>query len=119
MKDTDYKIDISQLNEGDEFKNFSELHLAVTGEKPPSGKRNQNAVKRRFSIYFEYRLKSDLVPGEKSKRALIITKIYDSPRKIEENRGKMESTLIVLSHYCLPLAAFRLLKERCIVLLIH
>ena len=84
----EYELNISHLREGQEFKSFTELCQILTGEKPPTGKRNQDALKRKFRKYFEFCLKYEIEPSETSKRKLVITKIYDEPIRLEENRGR-------------------------------
>lgn len=79
---------IHLLQVGQIFKNFADLYRFLTGKEPPSGKRNQDAVKNQFKKYFEWKLLKGIDPQTTSKRAIIITKIYDSPITLPENRGK-------------------------------
>ena len=79
---------IHLLQVGQIFKNFAGLYRFLTGKEPPSGKRNQDAVKNQFKKYFEWKLLKDIDSQTTSKRAIIITKIYDSPITLPENRGK-------------------------------
>ena len=79
---------IHLLQVGQIFKNFADLYRFLTGKEPPSGKRNQDAGKNQFKKYFEWKLLKDIDPQTTSKRAIIITKIYDSPITLPENRGK-------------------------------
>ncbi len=88
MKITDYTFDFSSLKEGQEFKSFTALFEWLTGNKPPTGSKNQAAVKKELSKYFEFHLKSEMIPDTKSKRAIIITKVYSEPLILEEKRGR-------------------------------
>ena len=80
---------IHLLQVGQIFKNFAGLYRFLTGKEPPSGKRNQDAVKNQFKKYFEWKLLKDIDSQTTSKRAIIITKIYDSPITLPEDRGKL------------------------------
>lgn len=79
---------IHLLTVGQTFKSFAELYRLLTDEDPPTGKKNQDARKSQFKKYFEWKPLKDVDPNITSKRAIIITKIYDSPITIPENRGK-------------------------------
>ena len=83
-----YQFNFAELKVGDKFSNFTELFLKLTGEKPPTGKKNRDAVERELSRYIAYEKLCDIDPKEKSKRALIITTIYDTPITLPENRGR-------------------------------
>ena len=82
-----YHFDYSDLHVGDVFKNFTDLCKAIIGETPPTGRRNQDALKREFSKHVEFKKANELDSAEKSKRKLIITNVFETPRKIPENRG--------------------------------
>ena len=76
------------MAEGQRFPSFAALCRLLTGEEPPTGKKNQNALKNQFKKYFDWKLLKGVDPNTTSKRAIIITKIYDSPIILPENRGK-------------------------------
>lgn len=81
-------FNFSKLQEGQIFKSFTELCLFITGEKPPTGKKNQDALKRQFSRYIKFEKLRDIYPHEKSKHAIIILEIYHQPKELSETRGK-------------------------------
>lgn len=82
-----YKFNTSELSEGEQFKNFKGLFLAVTGRTPPSGK-TLTSVKASLAKYLEYELEKNINPNTASKQSVIITKIYNPPLITIEGRGK-------------------------------
>lgn len=76
------------IHVGQQFKNFSDLCREVTGEKPPTGKKNQDAIKREMSRFIEFKRTCEIDPTETSKHKLTITAVYDQPRELIENRGR-------------------------------
>ena len=93
-----YNYNYENVHKGDEFKSFTALFEAVTGEKPPSGSANQEAVKREMSKYIDFVKKSEIDP-KASPRAYIVRKVYDVPLELEENRGRKG----IYSDYIKPL----------------
>ena len=93
-----YNYNYEKVHKGDEFKSFTALFEAVTGEKPPSGSANQEAVKREMSKYIDFVKKSEIDP-KASPRAYIVRKVYDVPLELEENRGRKG----IYSDYIKPL----------------
>ena len=83
---TQYNTDNIEI--GQEFRNLSELSLAVTGKKPPTGKRNRDTFLKHLYRHIEFCPSYVLNPMIKSKRQLTILEIYDPPLEIEENRGR-------------------------------
>lgn len=83
-----YNYNFSNLKKGQQFKNFTALFEAITGQKPSTGARNRAAYERELSRYIKYCKASEINPRITSKRAIIIKEIYDTPLKLEENRGK-------------------------------
>ena len=84
----DYKYDYLNLYEGKSFKDFTALCEEIIGEKPPTGTKNQSALKGEFAKYFEFRKACELNSSEKSSRKLIITEVFESPRSFIEMRGR-------------------------------
>ena len=81
-------IDQDGLQSGQTFKNFKELYFAVFGEEAPQGGRNKKFAEDRLKQYISYEKLCDIDPTETSKRTLVITEVYETPRKKPENRGK-------------------------------
>ncbi len=81
-------INTANITEGQIFPNFTQLFLAITGEKPPTGKRNKDYAERQLSQYIKYVKMSEIDPNYKSKRAIIIKEIYIEPKMLPENRGR-------------------------------
>ena len=77
-----------KIHVGRQFKNFSDLCREVTGEKPPTGKKNQDAIKREMSRFIEFKRTCEIDPTETSKLKLTITAVHDSPQVLLENRGR-------------------------------
>lgn len=77
------------IQESDTFPSFSKLFQAVTGRKPPTGKRNLDIVKANLSRYLEYRKLCDVDPSCTKKNAVIVTKIHNPPLLKEcDGRGR-------------------------------
>lgn len=102
----DYKYDYLNLYEGKSFKDFTALCEEIIGEKPPTGVKNQNALKREFAKYFEFRKACELNASEKSNRKLIITEVFESPRSFIEMRGRdgkyancLDPLLLLKNHF--------------------
>lgn len=83
-----YIYNFNNIHEGQVFKNFTELVKAVTGEKLSTGAKNRQAVKNVLYKHIDYCTASEYNADITSSRALIVTKIYDTPRIPEEHRGK-------------------------------
>lgn len=73
---------------GQEFKDLTALSLAVTGKKPPTGKRNRDTFLKHLYRHIEFCPSQVLDPTIKSKRQLTILEIYEPPLEIEDNRGR-------------------------------
>lgn len=73
---------------GQEFKDLTALSLAVTGKKPPTGKRNRDTFLKHLYRHIEFCPSHEKDPTIKSKRQLTILEIYDPPLEVEENRGR-------------------------------
>ena len=73
---------------GQKFKDLTALSLAVTGKKPPTGKRNRDTFLKHLYRHIEFCPSHEKDPTIKSKRQLTILEIYDPPLEIEENRGR-------------------------------
>ncbi len=77
------------IQEGDIFPSFAKLFQAVTGRKPPTGKRNLDIVKANLSRYLEYRKQCEVEKSCTKKNAVIVTSIYNPPLPKEcDGRGK-------------------------------
>ena len=85
---TNLIYNFNNIHEGQVFKNFTELVKAVTGEKLSTGAKNRQAVKNVLYKHIDYCTASEYNADITSSRALIVTKIYDTPRIPEEHRGK-------------------------------
>ena len=83
-----YKYNFFNVKQGQLFKDFTALFEIITGEKPPTGARNRAAIKRELSRYISYCKASEVNPEITSKRAIVVKEIYNTPLKLEENRGK-------------------------------
>lgn len=83
-----YKYNFFNVKPGQLFKDFTALFEIITGEKPPTGARNRAAIKRELSRYISYCKASEVNPEITSKRAIVVKEIYNTPLKLEENRGK-------------------------------
>ncbi len=83
-----YKYNFQNVKKGQQFKDFTAFFQAITGQKPQTGAKNRAAIERELSKYISYCKASEIKPEISSKRAIIIKEIYDSPRKIDENRGR-------------------------------
>ena len=83
---TQYNTDNIKI--GQEFKDLTALSLAVTGKKPPTGKRNRDTFLKHLYRHIEFCPSQVLDPTIKSKRQLTILEIYDPPLEVEENRGR-------------------------------
>ena len=83
-----YKYNFLNVKQGQLFKDFTALFETVTGEKPPNGARNRAAIERELSRHISYCKASEINPEVTSKRAIIVKEIYNTPLKLEENRGK-------------------------------
>ena len=88
MSQKDCKYDYSNLYEGKSFKDFTALCEEIIGEKPPTGAKNQDTLKREFAKHFEFRKACELDPSEKSSRKLIVTEVFEAPRPFIEMRGR-------------------------------
>lgn len=86
-KSKNYTYDFTNIQEGEVFKNFTELFKTVTGKKPPTGAKNRQAVENVLHQYIDYCKASEANSDIKPSRALIVTKVYDTPRTVKENRG--------------------------------
>ncbi len=86
MKKYNYNFDI--LEKGQQFKDFTALFETITGKKPSTGAKNRVAYERELSRHINYCKASEVNPEITSKRAIIVKEIYDTPLKLEENRGK-------------------------------
>lgn len=87
-KQKSYEFDTSGVKEMQRFSTFTDLFKAVTGREPPSGGRNLTIATNNLKRHLSYDKAINLDSNEKSKRAVVITKIYNPPLKAEENRGK-------------------------------
>lgn len=83
-----YKYNFCNVKKGQLFKDFTALFEAITGEKPSTGAKNRAAIERELSRHISYCKASEVNPETTSKRAIIVKEIYDTPLKLEENRGK-------------------------------
>ena len=92
---------------GQKFKDLTALSLAVTGEKPPTGKHTRDIFLNNLSRYIKYSKCSDLDPNEKSKRKLVVLEIYDPPLEVEENRGRHGEYADLLRPMILRKSSFR------------
>lgn len=77
------------LSSGQVFPTYKELYRTVIGENPPkSGKKNIDAAKRNLARYVEWQSAYLLNPSITSKRAVIVTKVYDSPLPVKRDTGR-------------------------------
>ena len=83
-----YKYNFFNVKQDQLFKDFTALFETITGGKPPTGARNRAAIDRELSRHISYCKASEVNPGITSKRAIIVKEIYNTPLKLEENRGK-------------------------------
>ena len=84
-----FKYVTENIHEGEQFPSFSKLFQAVTGRKPPTGKRNLNIVKSNLSRYLEYQKLCEVDPLCTKKNAVIVTKIHSPPLPKEyDGRGR-------------------------------
>lgn len=88
QKQKSYVFDTSGVKEMQRFNTFKDLFKAVTGREPPSGGRNLTIATNNMKRYLRYEKAVNLDSSDKSKRAVVITQIYNPPLKAEENRGK-------------------------------
>ncbi len=82
-----YIFSFETIREGDIFKDYKTFFYTVTGRNPPSGKTGRE-LKVRLSRYCEYCPNIVVDPTETRKNAIRVTKIYDTPLEVEENRGR-------------------------------
>lgn len=87
-KQESYQFDTSNVSVNQRFSSFKALFTAVTGREPPTGQTNLRIAKDNLKRHLNYVNAINLDSNEKSKRAVIITEIYDSPLTVPENRGK-------------------------------
>ena len=95
------------IQEGDIFPSFAKLFQAVTGRKPPTGKRNLDIVKANLSRYLEYRKQCEVDKLCTKKNAVIVKKIYSTPLSKEiDGRGKHGKYVDLLRPLLLNLHSF-------------
>lgn len=87
-KQENYQFDTSKVSVNQRFSSFKALFAAVTGREPPTGQANLRIAKGNLKRHLNYDIAIKLDSNEKSKRAIIITEIYNSPVIVSENRGK-------------------------------
>ena len=76
-----YVFHTDRIQEGQEFKSFKALFLAVTDREPPTGKKNLDKAKERMKRCLEYEKIQD------GKQPVRVTKIYDPPLDFDDGRG--------------------------------
>ena len=113
-----YKYNFQNVKKGQQFKDFTAFFQAITGQKPQTGAKNRAAIERELSKYISYCKASEIKPEISSKRAIIIKEIYDSPRKIDENRGRHGKYANYLKPLLLLSCGYSSYEGKCTVLLI-
>ncbi len=101
---TQYNTDNIEIDQ--EFKDLTALSLAVTGKKPPTGKRNRDTFLKHLYRHIEFCQSYLLDPNVKSKRQLTILEIYDPPLEVEDNRGRHGEYADILRPMILSISAF-------------